>query len=697
LAVSTVIALATVCRPVAAQSPPVPAPESPPVRRALLIGINQYRSGSVPPLRGSVNDVEAMVQVLTSRYGFLPKDIRVLEDASATREAILGSLTRLASESGARDVVFIHYAGHGSQVKHVNGEEAHGIDGTIVSYDGRTAGVADITLDELARTLAQLRSAYAVLVLDASHSGTPSRGMDVRTRSIPPDPRLDLYQAASSSSRPVVHLAERNVVIAGAASDEEAVEGIIDGACRGAFSYALTRTLASARPGVSAREVLSGVARELARIKPQFGRNEMPGPQLQLPREHLDAPFLGGSESESAPQSGPAARLAWTEVRPVGERQVLLVNGVAMGAAAGSAWGIYPPGEMEFAPGTAVAVARVATAQVSDRDVLADLQAGGRPAAAGSRAVELSPPMPGPRIPVRILAAAPERSAALATALRQALPTVDAVGQKGFARFVIELKDTQCLVFGTGGLEEIGRFDASNTATLVGELSRLFSRSARSAELLALDNPSSAIQLEVRVPSPSPPPERHLGGRGVQVQANTRLPEYRVRREGDPRLPKNSLQLEIRASTAVYLTIADVDAVGKVNLLFPNPVQNDEFYPLGLIPGGETVRIPDSLAPGNRAAFNWDLSPPAGADTIRVFASKSRETAQLIRDLIEQAGASSGSRPAETPTASLRALQEKLAETAATRAFVHGPASAAQTPAPGGDWAATSVTITVKE
>lgn len=402
------------------------------------------------------------------------------------------------------------------------------------------------------------------------------------------------------------------------------------------------------------------------------------------------------ARAQFSPESAAAARLAWSEVRPAGQRHVVLLNGVALGAATGSFWGIYPPGETEFAPGAAVAVARVVSAvQGSGRDVLAALQAGEGPVAAGSRAVKVSPPMPGPRIPVRILAAAPERSAALAAALRQALPTLEVVGQEGFARFVIELKETHCLVFDAGGRAEIGRWDACDTTALAGQLSRLLSRSARSAELLALDNPSSAIRLEVRVAHPALPEERKLGRRGVQVQANPRPPEYRVRRQGDPRLPMNSLQLEIRASTEVYLTIADVDAEGKVNLLFPNQVQNEQFYPLGLIPGGEMVRIPDSLDLGNRAAFNWDLSPPPGVDTIRVFASKSRETAQLIRDLIREAG--SADRPAETPAATLRALQERLAETAATRALVHSPSSAAQSPGPGGDWAATSVTITVKE
>ncbi len=303
-------------------------------------------------------------------------------------------------------------------------------------------------------------------------------------------------------------------------------------------------------------------------------------------------------------------------------------------------------------------------------------------------------PAPSSRIPVRILAETPERSSALGAALGHALPGVDAIGPGGVARFTIELNNAQCRVFGAGGVEEIARFDGSDNAALVTGLSHLLSRYASLAELLGLDNPSSGIRLEVRLSrSGALPPGEAPETRGVQVQENPRVAEYRIRREGDPRTPENSLQFDVRASADVYLTIADFDAEGGVNLLFPNSAQGENFYPLGLIPGGQTVRIPDSLAPGNRAAFNLDLSPPAGADTIRVFASKNRETAQLIRDLIQQAGTSTANRSA---AASLRALQEKLAEAAATRGLVHDAASG-QTPVSEGDWAAASISISVKD
>src|SRR5262249_58653750 len=53
------------------------------------------------------------------------------------------------------------------------------------------------------------------------------------------------------------------------------------------------------------------------------------------------------------------ARLIWMEVKPLESGNVSLVNGLLLGAAPGSIWSIYPPGETKFYPGQAVAIATV--------------------------------------------------------------------------------------------------------------------------------------------------------------------------------------------------------------------------------------------------------------------------------------------------------------------------------------------------
>ena len=149
-----------------------------------------------------------------------------------------------------------------------------------------------------------------------------------------------------------------------------------------------------------------------------------------------------------------------------------------------------------------------------------------------------------------------------------------------------------------------------------------------------MDNPSSQLEVTVRVAGSAPPPPS-VATRGIAIVAGDTQPvPYRIRRSGVARIQQNSLQLEVVVSSPSYLTIVDVDSGGVANLLFPNDYQQRSFYPDGLVPGSRTLLIPDSLQPGNQAGFYWDYSPPKGIDTIRVFASTDLQTAQMIRQRV---------------------------------------------------------------
>ena len=142
----------------------------PAVRRALLIGISAYQQ--VPSLPGSINDVKIIHQVLTTRFGFSEKHIHHLINGAATREGIIEGLKALIKEAEPADIVYIHYSGHGSQVEDLNGDETEdGLDETLVPFDGRTEGIADITDDELEALFSQIQAGNVVIVLDSCHSG----------------------------------------------------------------------------------------------------------------------------------------------------------------------------------------------------------------------------------------------------------------------------------------------------------------------------------------------------------------------------------------------------------------------------------------------------------------------------------------------------------------------------------------------
>ncbi len=265
------------------------------VKRALLIGINEYRSPLIPPLRGSLNDVEIVRDVLVARWGFSEPLITVLTNSAATRAGILAAFEQLVRDSGPNDIVYIHYSGHGSRVGDQNGDEDDGIDETIVPHDGRTAGIADIVDDELDAVLAKLRARHAVIVLDSCHSGTATRSADLRARSVPGDDRSDLYRrdTAVTTRAVVARVESRFVVLSAAAPDQEALDGPLQGRHHGFFSYALSQSLASSVPQASARHVLAGIEQRLQEIQATLGRASMPEPQLEAPPDLLDEPLFG--------------------------------------------------------------------------------------------------------------------------------------------------------------------------------------------------------------------------------------------------------------------------------------------------------------------------------------------------------------------------------------------------------------------
>jgi hypothetical protein len=713
-----------------------PAMSAPPVSagRALLIGINKYQN--VPQLRGSINDIEAMRQVLLSRFGFSEEKIQILKDQQATRANILAALEKLVREAGPEDMVVIHFAGHGSQVQDLNGDEEDGLDETLVPVDGRTDGVPDIIDDQLDEILSRLKAQSALIVLDSCHSGTATRSLEISTRSVPQDMRIALYEKSAVQTRGVVPLVTNHyVLMTGAASHQQALDGPIDGKFHGFFSYALTRSLGSALPSATPREIFSGAERELKRIQTQIGLSSMPEPQLEATANRLSQPLLPPRAETATADAGSnrMARLPWVEVVSSGKDGVILLNGVILGALPGSVWGVYPPGETKFAPGKAQAMLRVVS--IRGPDAVAGIENSDSPLLAGSRAVALAPPAAS-HIPIRFVNMSAERKQRLEGALRERLGDIRVVGPSEFARFVLEENAGTVRVSGGDGLQPLGSFPGDDRQ-LLDQLVLLLTRSRGATELMALDNPASMIQLTVRVASQPRREQTSIRGgqRGLIVVADTDTPAYRIRRDGQPRTSENSLQLEVQASADCFLTIADVDSQGGVNILFPNPHQRPGYYPEGRISGRQAILLPDSLQSGNQAGFHWDYGPPPGMDTIRVFASSDLATAKMIRQAAQQSQSSasfpqvaSRSSVNSTPLVRLRGALLQVtarglivvpdesqistagpsatppypptqasppASTAATNPPTqYGASTMSPAPAPG-DWAAASVTVLV--
>ena len=187
--------------PVAAA--PVPRPTQPPTQppaasqpapagvrlapgdRALLVGIDQYQNPSFN-LKGSLNDVRNMRDLLIEVLRYQPEQIMTLTDAQATRAGILKAFDEwLIRDSAPGARVFFFMSSHGAQVPDLNGDEEDGLDETLVPYDTRLETqhgkkvlrnqIIDDEIDELLKRIADRKVTF---VVDACHSGTGTRGLD---------------------------------------------------------------------------------------------------------------------------------------------------------------------------------------------------------------------------------------------------------------------------------------------------------------------------------------------------------------------------------------------------------------------------------------------------------------------------------------------------------------------------------------
>lgn len=141
--------------------------------KALFVGINYV--GQQGELRGCHNDV-AIMKEMVLKQGYDESEMKVLMDdgksEGPTRTNIANALQWLVEGAKAGDSLFFHYSGHGGQVKDDNGDEADGLDETLIPVDYQSAG--QIRDDELYTRLCSTLPKGCVLtvLLDCCHSGT---------------------------------------------------------------------------------------------------------------------------------------------------------------------------------------------------------------------------------------------------------------------------------------------------------------------------------------------------------------------------------------------------------------------------------------------------------------------------------------------------------------------------------------------
>lgn len=325
-------------------------------RRALLIGVDQYsKLAARYQLKGCVNDVNLMSDVLRENFGFERQHVVVLRNQQATRDGILSAMDDLVTSTAKDDIVVLHFSGHGSQVRDREGDEPDGYDETIVPHDsGRGQHPnRDITDDEIYARLVALgeRTQYITLVFDCCHSGTIARdAFGAAERRIPRDERP--VEALPPSTAPAdamrgarelgpsgwLPIGDQYVLIAGCRDEESSYEHHVrqngSSITHGALTYYLCQELINAEAGSSYRDVFE---RASTRVTAAQSKQH---PQMEGARDRV---VFGVRD---------ATPMRFVRVTRRSHEGVILAAGAAHGLTEGSRFAIYPQATKRIDEGT---------------------------------------------------------------------------------------------------------------------------------------------------------------------------------------------------------------------------------------------------------------------------------------------------------------------------------------------------------
>jgi len=251
-------------------------------KRALLIGINRYQMlGN--NLRGCINDVTNIRDILIRFYGFKVEDIRVVTDERATKNNIMIRLKWLVTDSKAGDKLLFHYSGHGSQIRDRNGDEVNDRLDELLCPNNMTFDGNYILDDELKSILSKLPSGVTLdVILDCCHSGTGTRDFspfeqsgNYTARYL--EPPIDILLRNDENRelpiqkilKPCSKDVENGVttmthnLIAGCKDNQTAADALINNTYNGALTYYLCKIIRETQGKITRNELISRVQTSL--------------------------------------------------------------------------------------------------------------------------------------------------------------------------------------------------------------------------------------------------------------------------------------------------------------------------------------------------------------------------------------------------------------------------------------------------
>ena len=154
-------------------------------KRALVIGLGLQEDKAWGKINGD-KDVPYVEEMLKNAR-FKTGNVKKLVNQQATKAAIVNAFKVLAMQSKRGDLVYVHFSGHGQQMKDVHNDEKDGLDECWIPYDAyrkpcaKDRGEKHLTDDEVNYYLNVIRDKIGdagkmLVVIDACHSGGATRG-----------------------------------------------------------------------------------------------------------------------------------------------------------------------------------------------------------------------------------------------------------------------------------------------------------------------------------------------------------------------------------------------------------------------------------------------------------------------------------------------------------------------------------------
>lgn len=285
-------------------------------KKALLVGINAYPTA---PLRGCVNDVMAVSEILTKYFDFKAKDKRMLTDASATTANILERLNWLVTGAQPGDDLFFHYSGHGSQMidsKYDSDEEPDGMDEIMCPVDLNWRDKV-ITDDMLKAIFDKVPAGVNLtVIMDCCHSGTildqatqyQPLGLGEAREFAPDSPNrnrllpmpADIANRGLGLELPVRKPIERNVndtgmLITGCQSNQTSADAWLNNNYMGAATCSLITTLERYDYTITYKKLVEEMNQFM--VTNRFSQR----PELNGSASHYEEKFLGGKKLKGRP------------------------------------------------------------------------------------------------------------------------------------------------------------------------------------------------------------------------------------------------------------------------------------------------------------------------------------------------------------------------------------------------------------